>query len=82
MTFADIPSGRIDPAVMATIPPEIAQWIFVFRADDIRARLRLIDIGESLLKGGNTRGAEICASAEKYLFDRSEYERQYFSELP
>lgn len=74
------PTGRIEPEVMNTIPPEQAKWIFAFRRDDIQARLTLIDCAEELQDAGFHRGAATFDNAEKYLTDRAEYQRHFLEE--
>lgn len=49
-----------------------ARWI-AFRAGDIKARLLLIDLAESVYSEGNLEGCAALMHAEYYLSDRDGY---------
>jgi hypothetical protein len=50
--------------------------MFCFRADDIEARMRILDLAEASYAAGDTPAAAILAAAERYLRDRAEYQAE------
>jgi hypothetical protein len=74
MTY--FPTGRIAPAVMNSILPATAEWIFKFQRDDIQARLLLIDVAEAEWNqgSGDLHASEKALHASDYLTNRALYQ--------